>query len=363
MAKPTGSQQCSATKQLVDILGNLLGTESNPLVVKIAGASSDAPHIVSGAYDSSGNLVFTLSDGSTLPPIAPPAGGPTTAPVSISGFYLNGASSPKLKAAVSRIKAGTGRGRMVMKGDSTTVGQGAGSTADGYGLTGARPNRIAKVLAGLLTSAGTPTLDGSLVSDNGMWVANNFSLLDYDSRAVLPINWTIYNDKNFAGSGFFSGGGGQVLTITPDTAVDTFEIAYYNSVSVSIGVKIDGSVPASGPASINISSSSGLSKAIVRAPSPGTHTLTLTAGGAGVAVRSITAYNSNQSAMDILVHAALGANTWDQSASNASGWGNNDSLGFDAPDFTTVNLGLNDMSQGVGVSDYSNNLNAIVNKA
>ena len=279
-----------------------------------------------------------------------------------NGFYMNGATSPALKAAVSRVKANTGRARMVMKGDSTTVGQGGGSSADGAGLTGARANRISKVLAGLLTNDGIPTLDGSIVSDNGMYVTN-FSLPGYDTRTALYTPaWGVLAGQALAGGGYLSSNTGA-LYFSPDTTVDTFEIVYYQGNAYTLAFTIDGIAPASGPASITVTNVSGLAKVVVKAASVGTHFLKITGNNTLGAVRSITAYNSTAAALDIVMHASLAATSANQAAAGANHWSNNDSLGFDAPDLTTINLGLNDMAAGVTTSAFTTNLQTIITKA
>jgi len=370
---------------LADPSGSPLGTAQNPLVVQMPGveqvsnkgvaggyaalgsdgkvpaaqlpaSSGTVAHIVSGAYDSSGNLIFTLSDGSTLPPIAPPGKAPA-----MTGFYMNGASNSKLKAAVARVKNGTGRARMVVKGDSTEVGQGGGSNADGNRLTGARANRPASVLAGLLTNSGIPAFDGSIVADNGLSITS-IPIYTYDPRVGVsgPNYWGTSGNQNFAGGGYFTTNTGG-LSFNPPQPVDTFEIVYYNSANLTFYFAIDGAAPASGPSSATASYGTGIVRQIVKASSVGSHTLNVTASSAAGAFRSITAYDSTKAGLDILVHASLAAVATQQAAKDSSsGWYNADSLVFDAPDLTTIKLGLNDMNTNVAVADYKSALQSIV---
>ena len=61
------------------------------------------------------------------------------------------------------------------------------------------------------------------------------------------------------------------------------------------------------------------------------------------------------------MHASLAAVATQQAAKDSSsGWYNSDSLVFDAPDLTTIKLGLNDMNTNVAVADYKSALQSIV---
>jgi hypothetical protein len=300
---------------------------------------------------------------------AAPAGAVGT---SITGFALNGSSNAILKAAVARVKANTGRGRIVFKGDSTTVGQGGGSGAP-YNLAGARANRIPAVLSSLLSTAGIATLDNSMVGDNGMTQAG-FGLGAYDTRAS-PGAWSYENGQGFAGGNFLTNRAGA-FSFAPATNVDTFEVDIYNSNVFNLSLSIDGVAPSSvivaktsgSPAAIVTGSSisipgagSGFSRIVVTAANTGAHSLAMTSstGFADGAIRSISAYASATRALDILVHAALGATAVNQAAIG-NGWSNNDALAFDAPDLTIINCGLNEMGSGGSSSAYSAALQTMI---
>lgn len=155
----------------------------------------------------------------TSAPVAPPAPSPPPSPppppfVPPAGFALNGSTNVALKAMVARVKRGAGRGLIVWKGDSTTVGQGGGTTADGYGLTNARPNRPPAVLASLLSAAGVATLDNAMVGDNGMTIAGGFALAGYDARFAAG-NGNFAGGLDFAGGSYRSPGTGPTASRPP----------------------------------------------------------------------------------------------------------------------------------------------------
>lgn len=293
-------------------------------------------------------------------------------PVSVVpvGFAANGAANTALKAMLARVAAGTGRGRIVFKGDSTSAGAGGGDPASPQQLGGAWANRTSAVLAARLTATGYPALDGAIVGDNG--AKDYVPLPSYDGRIALGATspWVMSGGQAVAGGHYFySPGGGGTVDFTPTVAVDRFEVVVFN-VGGSYGFRIDGAPPSSvtavgatvsGGLVAPPNTGAGLTRITVTAASIGTHTLRVTSGAEGV-MRSLRAWSSGVAAIDILNHASNGATSGDQ-ATVGNGWSNMDSLGFDAPDLTIVNLGLNDIGNQVGVAAYRANLEAIVTTA
>ena len=155
---------------------------------------------------------------------------PTPTPVpapTIAGFARNGSGNAAVSAMLARVRGGTGRGKIVMKGDSTTVGQGGGTTADPYRLTGARANRPAAVLAAGMTAAGIPAVDGSVVADNGLGAFATVPLPAYDPRIDLGSPaWTFVADQSFAGAALMQNSAGGIASFTPAGPVDRFELVY-----------------------------------------------------------------------------------------------------------------------------------------
>ncbi|WP_375401964.1 SGNH/GDSL hydrolase family protein [uncultured Sphingomonas sp.] len=292
----------------------------------------------------------------------------TISPTPPFGFAANGSENPVLRAMLARVRSGAGRGRIVFKGDSTTAGAGGGRADSPVHLADARPARTSAVLAALLTTDGYPTLDGSVVGDNGC--AGYVSLPDYDRRVTLgsPDPWTIDGGQAFAGGNYLLGRN-SAFDFTPDTAVDTFEIVVY-AVPAAYRIAIDGAAPASLTASAGVNVAGGVATAtgaggfhriVARAADAGTHTLRLTEAGGGV-VRSVTAYDGTAAAIDLLNHASSGASSGDQASTgnDGAGWYNNQALGYDAPDLTIVNLGLNDIGAALPPATYRANLRRAV---
>ena len=292
---------------------------------------------------------------------------PVVAPPAIAGFGRNGSANARLRSMLSRVRAGTGRGKIVMKGDSTTVGQGGGTGADPYRLTGARANRPAAVLAAGLTGAGISAVDGSVVADNGLGAFATVPLPAYDPRIALGSPaWTFAPDQSFAGGALMQCSSGGIASFTPAGTVDRFEIAYYNAQNALLEFAIDNgvSVIASGPTNVAITAGAGFGKVSFATTTAAAHffQFACNSGAGGVAVASLTAYDSRTSAIDIKVDAALGATSANQAASG-NGWRNLDHLAWEAPDLTIVNLGLNDMATGVSLATYVAGLRSIVTAA
>lgn len=297
------------------------------------------------------------------------------------GFAHNGASNGALRAMLARVGGGTGRGRIVFKGDSTTIGQGAGRGAGG--LNGARRVRPPAKLADTLCASGMRTLDNGYYGSAGCYDAGVAPELYDDrlTRAVPPWKLAGGNDtfRGFAGAGFLSDATGALGYELP--SVDTFDVVFYNSNSYAIDLTIDGAAPAAvtlagasgSPAAavegqiVRLEPGQGFSRIVVKAATVGTHMLRMTTAAGTTAgqgaLRSITGYDGGLSAIDVLCHAACGAQSAEQARTRPDLWGNNDALAFDAPDLTIVNLGLNDGAHGVAPQAYATNLQAIVDHA
>ena len=147
-------------------------------------------------------------------------------------------------------------------------------------------------------------------------------------------------NNQWTGGAIISGSTGP-LSFAPAGVVDTFEVVVYNSNATAVlNLQIDDAVPAVGPATFTFINTSGFSKITVKAAAPGTHVLKLSSSiiGAG-AIRSMTAYNSLVPAVDIITQSVRGASAATQALTNAS-WFNLEGLKYDAPDITTIKLGL-----------------------
>lgn len=296
-------------------------------------------------------------------------GGITTPTPSLNGFYANGATNPKLLAALQGVKAGTRRGRIVFKGDSTSVGEGGGTGT--LGLIDARKSRPSFIVAGLLTAAGVPTFDEAVFGTHGI---SNFSsgvtLGQYDPR-INQSTWKLNEAQEFSGGGLLSSANGSdPITITPNGTFDRYDFVYYRTSEANrkayfaIGTGA-GVFPDTGPGSEGLTALAGggfgslaYGMNVARSPLVGQ-----TSASTALAVRSWRPFNTGVPAIDILNHASRGAKAADQASSSASNWNNLDALKYDVPDLTVINLGLNDMNTGVSADSYRANLLTIITAA
>jgi lysophospholipase L1-like esterase len=357
----TWSTLGGADTALFTLSGNILSLPGQ------AYSASKASYVANlRATDAAGNTTdFTYTVNVQKKPAAPSAGTTTPPPATLTGFYLNGAANPKLKAGFARVQAGTGRAKWVVKGDSTSVGVWA--VEDGQdGVTNARTKRPAAKIAAAYTAAGIPMLDNSMIGDCSYTINGRGVLTEtnrYDPRFSY-VNFSASGDGSFAGAAAMYADANGSLSYAL-SGVDTFVMSMFGSGSPYVPtIQIDGAAPTSGPA--NAPGPSGPPYIInytVKAAAVGTHTgkLQEPAGG-GSNIRGMYAYNSAVAAWDILFHANNGATSGSQSASNGQ-WFNQESLAFDAPDFTTINLGINDQNGNVALNTYTANLQKIITTA
>lgn len=301
------------------------------------------------------------------------------AAAALTGFALNGSTNTALKAMLARKT-----GRIVYKGDSTGAGIGASITTGGVSNTNAaqfadsRPYRPTAILAGLISGAGIPTLDNGFVGDAAGRLFGPISVTSYDTRVSFPGSaWTAagavaeggLTAQSFAGASYFNGAGAGPLVFTPTTSVNTFELVVYNT-GGTYTILIDGVAPATvtapgctvaGNAVTPPNTSTGFSKITVTAATPAIRALRVTPTGTPL-LRSIIGYDTTSPAINILCHASAGANSNDTAAADKS-WANLDALGYDAPDFTIIKIGLNDSNAGVSTATYAANLQKLIAKA
>lgn len=274
-------------------------------------------------------------------------------------LFLNGSANAAFRAAVARVRSGTGRGKLLFKGDSTTVGQGGGTGA--AHLIGARANRVPAVLAAALSTAGVPALDVGIVADNGV-INGGLRLDDYDAR-VTTNTWTRAFDHSFAGGGYLivPDSGGEQLRVGFPGTTDTLEVVHYSTANAPYNVSLDGVTITAG----NSGATQGFGRTMQTVARGAGHTalLNTAAPANNLAICSVRAWDSGTPALDIVVDAACGATAAQQGSATtpyAAGWSNLAHLRFEAPDLTIVNLGINDDLQGVDPDATMAALGAIV---
>jgi hypothetical protein len=274
---------------------------------------------------------------------------------------ITAAAFPNWRAARARVIGATGRARIAIVGDSTSMGCGSGTGEAAY--NGARPLGSASLLASGLSSRGVPaTIDNW--TGFGIGSGMTFSLVPaYDPRMSFGASWGALTSPSITwfGGGFINSTGTGVLSFAPNSAFDTFDVHY---------------IQFSGGGSFNVSIDSGASLGLVNTNSAitaltkqtftvalGMHTIRLTpTSSTQNYIQGIVPIASATNAVDILIGAWGGASSGDwatsatpQSAANA--------LAYFAPDLTIINLAINDNAAGIAPAKFNTNIQTIINKA
>lgn len=256
---------------------------------------------------------------------------------------------PNFRAALGRIKTGTGRGKILMCGDSTTVGFGSNDAATGN----MKPLSVPTDLANMFTVNGVPAQVNSFMGDG---FQPNYTST-FDNRLTLGTGW--------GHSGTFVGGDSLVtttsgtLSFAPTQPVDTFVIWYWQNLS-------------SGTISANINGGSATTQNTLGAASLQNFTITGTLGlntlnitrsaGTIIFILGVEAYNSAVDSLDIINAGWYGSECVQWYAMTQNGFATNPfALG---QDLTTFCLGINDWEKmPSSLAIYQSDLLAMVKQA
>ena len=289
----------------------------------------------------------------------------------IVGFVRNGSANTSLKTMLAN-RTGT----IEWIGDSTGQGAGGGVTANGTQsggpaqLADARRYRPSVVVAGLATADGYAMVDNAIVGDNGA----GGDLPAYDPRFFLGDGWVLGGGQEFAGGSFLNAGPSTTPTQLTVANCDTFEIVLYGIQGAVANITRNGAqsfaslTAVGGTVSGNrvtvTAANVGFTKIIAKAANVGDYTVEIVSVTPTVLVRSIDAYNSTQPAIRIL-NESSGGSTAGHHVAQENNWKRLDSLIYDAPKLSIINLGLNDMTigQSTNTTVYKANLGKLVDTA
>jgi hypothetical protein len=165
-------------------------------------------------------------------------------PAEIPNFVYR--STPTWKTAAARIKAGTGRGRIVCIGSSSTSGIGAGSGGANNSI-GARLYSYPHLLAPALTELGIPASEESVFGDSNIPTAHAITYPQYDPRVTFPTPGFTYPGSIYisAGCNFRrvtgAGNAGAADAFSPLTGFDRFTLFGIRNTNQSpLTVQVDG---------------------------------------------------------------------------------------------------------------------------
>ncbi len=315
---------------------------------------SSPGHVDSLATVSYGML---CTDGLGVPSIC------TTLPFTL-GLSGNSPRLNKWRAALARVQAGTGRARLLTIADSTGMGAGTG-TGSGYTI-GAWPNAWPRRLATYLEKSGIAVSDNSIFADAGAPVAYG----SYDTRAVLGSGWvSSFNGTTAASLGGYlfkyNTGSASAFSFTPTGPLDTIKVYYLQQDgNGTFAVNVDGG---GSLGTVNAGQAGGpLLSVATFTVAKDVHTINLVAGNDAVFyILGIVTYDSTTPAVDIIRAGWFGARI----ASFVDG---GTTFAFSAlnvlknnvvPDFTVIELTINDSNNGTPLATYTANMQTLITSA
>lgn len=269
---------------------------------------------------------------------------------------------PNWRNSLAKVRAGTGRGRILLIGDSTTAGAGSGASGS-LNLVGAWAKSRTQSLAARLAALGVPTSSNSVVGDNSAQFVQGVNVSLYDPRIVLGANWTMNLALTCGGAMYsYSNGAVNNLAFTPTGQIDSATVYYITR-------------PGQGTCTTNIDGGSSLGTINMNAASAmtsqtftfakGAHTFNVVPGNNGVlGITAIVTWDSTTPAIDILQAGMIGATaTTFTSTTSGNPWDILPSISAYAANLTVIQLTINDSVTNTNLATYAANLQTIVNRA
>lgn len=278
---------------------------------------------------------------------------PTGLTVSSVQLLLNQAKQlPRWNAALGRVLSGTGNGRILFIGDSTTLGYESNGSTTGNMKPLSTPTQVSN----LLTKAGFTAGWQNFMGDG--FATTSSPTTTYDSRVTVGANWftSDTNNWNLGGEIFSANASGGNLSFAPTVQVDTFTVYYWGfNGSGSVSANINGGTPTVVP------TSTGGSAAIQSFNMTGTlgmNTLNLSwSSGAAVFIAGFEAFNSAQKYISC-VNAGWFGSTAEQWAAANSFVSN--PISPLSPDLTIITLGINDWNAATSINTFTNSLQTLI---
>ena len=297
--------------------------------------------------------------------VAPPALGGVAAPVSASGVYnFNASALLHWRKAIANVRSGVGRGRLVVLGESTSMGQGSGSGGPAN-LNGAYvfawPQQMAAVLNNMLSSAANsqPVSANSIMCDQNVSAAAE-GYAAYDTRVTLGANWSTNAGGNCAGGNLFQYTLGAVnnLTFTPVAAFDTITLYYYTQTGAGTAtINVDGGASLG---TINFGAANNTIASSTYSVTNATHTVNIVpSNNASFNVAGIVTSLSTKPAIDIIQAATSGAGMayYTHNTYGSEGLLLEATL---APDLTILMLSGNDSTAQTPVATYTASAQTVI---
>ena len=274
-------------------------------------------------------------------------------------FNLSANNLIHWRAAVSRVKSGLGRGKLLVISDSTATGTGAGSSGS-YNTTGAYPYNWVTALSKQLSSF-VATNDNTFFGDQnivGSGQQTNYNT--YDTRVTVGGGWSVATGLGGLGANFYTSGSAGTLAFTPSGNIDSVTIWYTTSGGLgTFTTNFDGG---SSLGTINQGTGGTTYTSTTYTTTSGTHTYNVVWASGTIYFSGEVAYLSTTPAID-LYHSGWFSAYASSFNTSSSPWNPIPAIQTVAPDLTIIALTINDSNNGTTLSSYQTNMQAIITAA
>ena len=267
-----------------------------------------------------------------------------------SALLQTAALLPKTRAALGRVRRGSGNARILCIGDSTTNGYLSNGTT-GDLKTYSWPGHLSAMLNASGVNAHFSSFLGSGNGQNAT----------FDPRIGKGTGWLTGLSASMGGLFYYGNSSTSgSLSFTPSVNVDTFNFWYVTfSGYGTFSHDVDGGTATS----INSAGATGAVLGGTRSTTLGAHTFNFKwVSGGNVVPIGVEAYDSTKSWVSVMNAGVHGYKSSDWSAQNPN-YGYAAALTTMAPDLTIVGLGINDWQNGVSLSSFVANMQAIITNA
>lgn len=312
--------------------------EAEALVVSDLGTTDGQTRALIEAPTSQTALALAATIGEEVLPVASQVEGVTETP------WLGTADvslTSRFQAALARVKAATADAVVLVVGDSTDAGLGAGGPGPGGNSPAVNiARRIDRLVAPATYTGGQPPGEGA---PGG---------IAFDPRWSMGAGWQMDSEYGMGGRGTFTSDGSvtsQPLTYTPGTLCDTFDVYYLSNTGSGLGhlaLSVDGG------AVVDVDCGAlgyGIRKATVTCPLGSGHTLSIVKSIGTTFVAFVEARDSTRKTVRVINAGVCSSRAYAPAGQGYVGWGNPDDAGHStgtikavAPDLTIIRLGIND---------------------
>lgn len=272
----------------------------------------------------------------------------------------------KWKQTVARVNSGTGRGRIVVCGDSTSWGEGGG-TGGSNNRTGAKqlcwPTIVGKTLVSLGIPANWENIAAS-GSNSGVVVITDYtgSTATYKTGLVPGSSWGLSSSTTAGGCLFTDTTGTTNFAYTPEIPVDTFELY---DIQVSTGGAITYQVDSGTTTPLSQANTTSFYRTTtIPAGSVGTHTLNIARTSGNAFIAGVRAYNSTVPAIDV-INLGRGSSQTSDWIVNANPWSPLPALQAycTTADLVIIDHTINDALNAQTIANYKANMQTLINTA